>query len=63
MLEAALSKAEPSSVIIERVLINEGSIQLVRVNFKIFMCLVIKSEYLEGTSRNPIGTYFPMNEL
>ena len=51
MSEATLTKAEPSSVIIERVLINEGLIQLVRVNFKIFMYLVIESECSDGVSR------------
>jgi len=33
MSEPNLTKAEPSSVIIERVLINEESIQLIPVNF------------------------------
>ena len=42
MLETTLTKANPSSVIIERVLINERVMQLVRVNFKRFMCLVIE---------------------
>ena len=62
MSESTLTKAEPSSVIIERVLINEGSTQLVSVNFKRFMCLVIESECSEGASRNSSGTNFPMNQ-
>ena len=62
MSEAALTKAEPSSVIIERVLTCEKLIQLLPVNFKRFMCLVIDSECSEGTNRNPSGIDFPMNE-
>jgi len=58
--EATLTKVEPLSVIIEHVLINEGSIQLLPVNFKRFRSLVIeKSECSEGASRNPSGTAFP----
>ena len=57
--EVTLTKGEPSSVIIERVLINEGSMQLLPVNFKRFICLVIKSECSEGVSRNPSRTDSP----
>ena len=62
MSEATLTKVKLSSVIIERVLTNEGSMQLVRVNFEIFMCLVIDPECSEGASRNPSGTEFQMNQ-
>ena len=58
MSEATLTKAEPSSVIIEREFSYEGSMQLLPVNFKRFMCLVIDSECLEGASKNPSGTDF-----
>ena len=59
MSEATLTKAEPSSVIIERQLIYERSMQLLFVNFKRLMCLVIDSECSEGASRNPSVTDFP----
>ena len=59
MSEVTLTKAEPSSVIIERDFTYEGSIQLLPVNFKRFMCPVIDSECSEGASKNQSGTYFP----
>ena len=59
MSEATLTKADPSSVIIERVLTYEGSMQLLPVNFKRFMGLVIDYACSEGVSRNPSGTDFP----
>ena len=62
MAETTLTKAEPSSVIIERVLIYEVSMQLLLVNFKKIMCLVIDAECSEGASKNPSGTVFPMNQ-
>ena len=62
MPEATLTEAEPSLVIIEREFSYEGSMQLLPVNFKRFMCLVIDSECSEGASRNPIGTEKTMNQ-
>ena len=62
MSEATLTKAEPSSVIIEHVLTYEGSMQLLPVNFKRLVCLFIDSECSGGASRNPSGTHFPMNQ-
>ena len=59
MSKATLTKVEPTSVIIERVLTYEGSMQLLPVIFKRFMCLVIDSEWSEGASGNPNGTDFP----
>ena len=59
MSEATLTKSEPSSVIIERELTYEESMQLLPVKFKRFMCVVIDSECSEGASRNPSGSYFP----
>ena len=59
MSEATLTRADRLPVIIEHVLTYEGSMQLLPVNFKRFMCLVIDSECSEGTSRNPSGTDFP----
>ena len=61
MSEATLTKVKPSLVIIERALICEGSMQLLPVNFKRFICLVIDSECSEGASRNSSGTDF-LNE-
>ena len=54
-----LTKVGPSSVIIDRYWIDEGSQQPVRVNLRRFICLVIESEYPEGATRKPIGTDFP----
>ena len=62
MSEATLTKAEPSSDIIEREFTYEGSMQLLPVNFKRFMCVVIDSECSEGANKNPSGTDFPMNQ-
>ena len=59
MSEATLTKVEPSSVIIEHVLAYEESMQLLPVNFKRFMCLVIDSECSEGANRNPSRTDLP----
>ena len=59
MLEATLTKAEPSSVIVDREIIDEGSQQPVQVNLRRFVCLVMESEFSEGVTRKPIGTDFP----
>ena len=59
ILEATPTKEKPSSVIIERDWMNEGSQQLVCLNFRIFICLVMESECSEGTTRKPTGIDFP----
>ena len=58
MSEATLTRADRLPVIIEHVLTYEGSMQLLPVNFKRFMCLVNDSERSKGDSRNPSGTSF-----
>ena len=62
MSESTLTKAEPSSVIIEREFSYEGSMQLLPVNFKRFMCVVIDSECSEGANKIQVGQIFPMNQ-
>ena len=62
MSEVIFTKPELSSVIIERVLINEGSIHLVRVNFKRFMCLVIESSVQKVPEEIKLVQIFPTNQ-
>ena len=59
MLEVTSTKGEPSSVIIDRDWIDEGSQQPIRINLRRFFCLFMESECSEGAARKPIGTYFP----
>ena len=59
MSEATLTKVEPSSVITEREFSYEGAMQLLPVNFKRFMCVVIDSECSEGANKDPSGADFP----